>query len=272
MWKWYDAQIVDIQQQSPTTRLFKLAVQEPIDFKAGQFVTMDLPISDKRLKRWRSYSIANAPNAQNTEGVLDVGIGMLDVGTNPTSDIRHPKYTEGVAELEFSIVKSEESTGGSHYLFEEATIGTPIRFKGPDGAFTLRDSSADKDLVFICTGTGVAPFRSMIWDIYNKKLPHRNIHLIFGGRREHDILFRAEWDFLEKNLTGFRFDAALSREPDWTGAKGYVHSVYTEGYKNVRADVHFYICGWSKMIDDVVAKLMIDLGYDKSQVFYELYG
>ena len=265
MWKWYDAQIVDIQQQSPTTRLFKLNVAEPIDFKAGQFVTMDLPISDKRLKRWRSYSIANAPNVKITAK-------GFNLGELPTFDIQNPKYTEGSSELEFSIVKSEESTGGSHYLFEEAAIGTAIRFKGPDGAFTLRESSTDKDLVFICTGTGVAPFRSIIWDIYNQKLPHKNIHLIFGGRREHDILFREEFEFLQQNLTGFKFDAALSREPNWTGAKGYVHSVYTEGYKNVRSDVHFYICGWSKMIDDAVAKLIIDLGYDKSQVFYELYG
>jgi ferredoxin-NADP reductase len=253
MWKWYDAQIVDIQQQSPTTRLFKLNVAEPIDFKAGQFITMDLPISDKRLKRWRSYSIANAPQKR-------------------VESAENAVYTEGSSELEFSIVKSADSTGGSRYLFEEATIGTPIRFKGPDGAFTLRESSADKDLVFICTGTGVAPFRSIIWDIYNQKLPHNKIHLIFGGRREHDILFRDEFNFLQTNLDGFTFDAALSREPDWTGAKGYVHGVYRDAYKNVRPDVHFYICGWSKMIDDTVAKLIIDLGYDKSQVFYELYG
>ena len=263
MWKWYDAQIVDIQQQSPTTRLFTLRVNEPIDFKAGQFVTMDLPISDKRLKRWRSYSIANAPKAENA----------LEKGENTDlSSGTHEGTPNGFSELEFSIVKATESTGGSHYLFEEAAIGTAIRFKGPDGAFTLRDSSADKDLVFICTGTGVAPFRSMIWDIYKRQLPHRNIHLIFGGRQEHDILFREELKFLEKNLPNFRFDAALSREPNWTGTKGYVHSVYTEGYKNVRPDVHFYICGWSKMIDDAVAKLIVDLGYDKSQVFYELYG
>ena len=263
MWKWYDAQIVDIQQQSPTTRLFRLRVSEPIDFKAGQFVTMDLPISDKRLKRWRSYSIANAPEVDstlakpaNTEGVSET----------------HEEAVKGTSELEFSIVKATDSTGGSQYLFEEAAIGTAIRFKGPDGAFTLREASAGKDLVFICTGTGVAPFRSMIWDIYKQKLPHRNIHLIFGGRQEHDILFREEFEFLEKNLPNFRFDAAVSREPDWQGHKGYVHGIYTEGYQNVRPDVHFYICGWSKMIDDAVAKLIVDLGYDKSQVFYELYG
>ena len=252
MWKWYDSEIVDIKEQSPTTRLFKLKVHgdEPIDFKAGQFVTMDLPISEKRLKRWRSYSIANAPN---TDGTSRYG-------------------REGGNELEFSIVKSENSTGGSRFLFEEAHLGTPIRFKGPDGAFTLRHPIAEKDVVFICTGTGIAPFRSMIWDIYNQKLPHRNIHLIFGARYEHDILFRDEFVFFEKNLSGFKFDVALSREPNWAGHKGYVHDIYTEGYKNVRPDVDFYICGWSNMIDDAVAKLIVDLGFDKSQVHYELYG
>ena len=50
MWKWYDSEIVSIREQSKTTRLFKLKVHgdEPINFKAGQFVTMDLPISEKR--------------------------------------------------------------------------------------------------------------------------------------------------------------------------------------------------------------------------------
>ena len=78
--------------------------------------------------------------------------------------------------------------------------------------------------------------------------------------------------FFEKNLSGFKYDVALSREPEWTGYKGYVHGVYTEGYKNARPDVDFYICGWSNMIDDAVAKLIVDLGFDKSQVHYELYG
>lgn len=250
MWKWYDSEIVSIQQQSPTTRLFRLKVNgdEPFTFEAGQFVTMDLPISDKRLKRWRSYSIANAPNVENGEN------------------------TEWSLLLEFSIVKSENSAGGSKFLFDEATIGTPIKFKGPDGAFTLRTPIAEKDVVFICTGTGVAPFRSMIWDIFNRKIPHRNIHLIFGARYGRDILFGEEMAFFEKNLTGFRYDVALSREPNWAGTKGYVHAIYTEGYPNSRADVEFYICGWSNMIDEAVENLMIKLGYDRSQIHYELYG
>jgi ferredoxin-NADP reductase len=244
MWKWYDSHIIKIEDETLTTKRFWLKVQgdERIHFKAGQFVTMDLPISDKRTKRWRSYSIANAPN------------------------------TEGVTELEFCIVKSENSTGGSKYLFEEATIGTPIRFKGPDGGFTLKEPIFEKDIVLICTGTGVAPFRSMIWDIYNRKMPHAHIHLIFGTRYEKDILYRSEFEHLKELLPNFTYDITLSREKNWAGKKGYVHDVYTEGYKNKRSNVEFYICGWANMIDEAVAKLMVDLGYDRSQIHYELYG
>lgn len=251
MWKWYDSTITKIVNETPTTKRFwvEVAGDEPINFTPGQFVTMDLPISDKRLKRWRSYSIANAPHTEEY----------------------HSDSSEGL-ELEFCIVKAENSTGGSQYFFDEATIGTPIRFKGPDGTFTLKQPLDNRDIVMICTGTGVAPFRSMIWDIYNHKIPFRNIHLIFGTRYEKDILYRLEFEDLEKKMPGFKYDIVLSREPDWAGWKGYVHTVYTEGYGEKRPDVDFYICGWSKMIDDVVAKLLVDLGYDKSQVHYELYG
>ena len=244
MWKWYDSQIIDIQNETDSTKRIWVKIQgdEKVQFQAGQFVTMDLPISDKRLKRWRSYSIASAPN---TEGPTDV--------------------------LEFCVVKAEQSTGGSQYLCEEATIGTPIRFKGPDGTFLLKQP-LEKDLVLICTGTGVAPFRSMIWDIYNRQIPFKNIHLIFGCRYEKDILYRQEFEELAQKMPNFKYDVALSREKDWTGTKGYVHAVYTEGYRDKRDDVDFYICGWSNMIDDVVAKLMVDMGYDKSQIHYELYG
>ena len=63
-WKWYDSKVIKIEDQSPTTKRFwvKVPGNEVIDFKAGQFVTMDLPIAEKRLKRWRSYSIANGPS------------------------------------------------------------------------------------------------------------------------------------------------------------------------------------------------------------------
>ncbi len=239
-WKWYDSNIIKIENESSGTKRFWVEVAEvdQIEFKAGQFVTMDLPIHEKRLKRWRSYSIASAPGDGNI--------------------------------LEFCVVKLEGGAG-STYLFDEVELGTKIRFKGPDGGFVLPEK-VDNDLVMICTGTGVAPFRSMIWDLYKNKKPYKNIHLIFGTRYEEGILYKTEFEELVKAIPEFNYSIALSREQDWPGVKGYVHSIYMEDYKEVRPDLDFYICGWSNMIDEVVANLILKLGYDKSQVHYELYG
>jgi CDP-4-dehydro-6-deoxyglucose reductase len=244
-WKWYDSKVVHIADESPNTKRFWLEVPETLDFRAGQFVTMDLPISDKRLKRWRSYSIASAPN--------------------------------GNQQLELCIVKMDGGAG-TEYLFNDVKIGTEIKFKGPDGTFTLKEP-IEKDLVFICTGTGVAPFRSMIWDIHKNNKPHHKIHLIFGTRTAENILYRSEFEQLQLEMQDFKYSVALSREENlnpnafsFEVFKGYVHEAYLAEYELVRPDIDFYICGWSNMIDDAVANLLLKLKYDKSQIHYELYG
>lgn len=244
-WKWYNGTVIKTEAISTTTKRFWVEIpDESIDFRAGQFVTMDLPIHEKRLKRWRSYSIANAPDNSNI--------------------------------LEFCIVRFEGGAG-STYLFNEAKEGTTIRFKGPSGAFYL-PQTIEKDLVFICTGTGLAPFRSMIWDIYNSKIPHRNIHLIFGTRTTESILYQKEMEAFSKEKASFNYSVALSREEalpsnDSTDFyKGYVHQIYMKEYADARPDVDFYLCGWSNMIDEAVENLILKLGYDKSQIHYELYG
>lgn len=234
---WYDTPITRTEQIAPNVRRFWL--QNPgISFSAGQFITMDLPIGDKRLQRWRSYSIASAPS---------------DGG-----------------DLELCIVRSADGLGTS-YLFDSCEVGTSIRWKGPDGAFILPET-LDKDLVMICTGTGIAPFRSMLREMVHLQVPHRKVHLIFGCRTAEELLYRTEMEELAKNIPDFEYDIALSRQPDWTGYQGYVHQIYQEKYAIARPDVKFMICGWSKMIDDAVAHLIVDMGYERGQVVYELYG
>lgn len=238
-WKWYDSHITKIEQTGPITKRFwvKIETDEVFDFEPGQFVTMDLPIHEKRLKRWRSYSIANAPDGTNI--------------------------------LEFCIVQLTEGAA-TEYLFN-CQPGTAIRFKGPSGGFVL-PKDLDREIIMICTGTGVAPFRSMLQTIKRDALPHHKLHLIFGTREESGILYRGEFEELEKTLSNFTYSIALSREKDWNSWKGHVHQIYEEAYSEVNADRHFYLCGWSQMIDEAVEKIILGLGYDKSQVHYELYG
>jgi CDP-4-dehydro-6-deoxyglucose reductase len=137
------------------------------------------------------------------------------------------------------------------------------------GKFQLHEP-IETDLCFIATGTGIAPLRSMIFDIYKRKLSHKNIYLVFGNRYEKDILYRDEFEQLEKDLPGFHFIPVLSRETSgWNGKTGYVHAVYEELFADKRP-AQFYICGWAAMLKEARQRLEA-MGYDRSMIRFESY-
>src|ERR1700756_3595200 len=142
---WRTGKVIKIEQQTYNTRRFWIQVPELVsfDFKAGQFVTLDLPIHEKPNKRWRSYSIASWPDGTN---VFELCIILLDGGA------------------------------GTNYLFNEVKEGSELTLRGPVGVFTLDDHALQEELFLICTGTGIAPFRSMAHKIKLDNIPHKNIH------------------------------------------------------------------------------------------------
>ncbi len=243
MSKWKEAVITRIEQRTPTVRSFWVAVPEldRLDYRPGQFLTLDLPISERRRERWRSYSIAAAPDGSN--------------------------------EAELCVVHLPGGKG-STWLFEETGVGTELLTKEPGGVFTLPDRPLDFDVVMVCTGTGIAPFRAML----QERLPResRRFHLIFGCRRAEDILYREELAALALKHPNFTYTVTLSREEtDQASAfetlPGYVHQVYERDYPTPRPDLRFYLCGWSQMVDEARERLL-KLGHSAEQVILELYG
>jgi CDP-4-dehydro-6-deoxyglucose reductase len=238
---WVNATIIDIQDETPTTRRFWLQIAETDNFifEPGQFVTLDLPIHEQKNKRWRSYSIASAPNGTN---IIELIIVLLQGGA------------------------------GTHYLFNEVTIGSQLLLRGPQGKFTL-PPVLDKDIFLICTGTGIAPFRSMVHYINNKGLEHLNIHLVFGCRKLADLLYKDELTLLTHSMEGFYYHPVFSRENEVpaNAYKGYVHEVYKNILLQNKNPAYFYLCGWKNMIDDAKTNI-INLGYDKKDIHLELYG
>ncbi|SHE74560.1 ferredoxin--NADP reductase [Flavisolibacter ginsengisoli] len=240
---WRKGIITRIENETPNTRRFWIQIPEvaSFDFEPGQFVTIDLPIHEKPNKRWRSYSIASWPDGTN---VIELLIVLLEGGK------------------------------GTSYLFQEGKVGLELILRGPQGVFTL-PKPIDKDLYFICTGTGIAPFRSMIHYIQEHKIPHKDIYLIFGTRKRDDLLYMDEMKRLEMEIEGFHYIPTLSRD-QWEGCCGYVHAVYENLVNEKRTDhsvkeAGFYLCGWKNMVDE--AKLRIqNLGYDKKSIHLELYG
>ena len=237
--RWKEGRLIAKDSISDNTKHFTIQVDNSIfeNFYPGQFITMDLPIGEKRLDRWRSYSIAGVDKDNAT--------------------------------LDLSIVKLQEGKA-STYLNDQIQIGETISFKGPEGQFILPEN-LDQTIVMICTGTGVAPFRAMIRYIINNNLTPKKIHLIFGSRTKKDILYMDEFENYQKNFEWFKYSIALSRE-EWNGRKGYVHEIYKDQYQKPMKDTTFMLCGWSMMVDEAKDILINELGYEPKNVLYELYG
>jgi NAD(P)H-flavin reductase len=237
---WYDGVITQIQYLTESTRLIKVRVQgvDKFEYLPGQFITCDLPIGDKRTQRWRSYSIASAPN-----GYIDIELCIV-------------LYREGL---------------GTPYIFSLG-LGDTFKLKGPGGGFIL-PANLDQNIVMISTGTGVAPFRSMIKHVIENGIEYKQIHLIFGTRKETDILFLEEWKALAATDHRFKFDIALSRQSLPGFCNGYVHEIYKKAYANLNNDnTYFMLCGWSGMIDQACVHLIKDMNVSPSNIKFELYG
>lgn len=241
---WQKGIVTRIEDATYNTRRFWITLSETdrFDFLPGQFVTLDLPIHEKPNKRWRSYSIASWPDGTNTFELLIV---LLEGGA------------------------------GTTYLFNEVKEGSELTLRGPQGVFTL-PQQIDKDLYLVCTGTGIAPFRSMVHYIKLHNIPHQNIYLIFGTRARRDLLYLDEMRRLETEVENFHFIPTLSRE-QWDGCCGYVHAIY-ENLVHEKLNgstelppANFYLCGWKNMVDEAKQRI-INLGYDKKMIHLELYG
>jgi ferredoxin-NADP reductase len=157
----------------------------------------------------------------------------------------------------------------SNYLCN-LEAGATIAFQGPFGDFTLRPPL--RDTVFIATGTGVAPFRSMLHWLLAEKERHQDhqFWLLFGSRHPQDIYYRDEFVQLAARHPNFHFQPTLSRAPEnWQGLRGYVQQHLGE-VVGMRTDMHAYICGLDKMVQ-ANRDLLKTQGWDRKSIRYEKY-
>lgn len=148
--------------------------------------------------------------------------------------------------------------------------GEEVSLQGPFGDFILHPPL--RDTLFIATGTGIAPFRSMLHWLLAEKSRHQEKHLwlLFGNRREEDIYYHSEFLRLAELHSNFHYLPTLSRASDgWQGLRGYVQRHVPEIAQG-RSDMHAYICGLDKMVK-ANRELLKSLGWDRKAIRYEKY-
>ncbi len=142
------------------------------------------------------------------------------------------------------LIKKVEHGEFSDYWFNEANTNDLLRIEGPKGTFFLRDRN--KSLVFLATGTGIAPIISILDGLdsnpdFNQT---KNISLFWGNRVQQGFFWRP--NFKKINVD---FYPIISRKDDnWSGEVGYVQDVALRISDNVQ-EINVYACGASEMID-----------------------
>lgn len=226
-----DIQDIGIQD----TRHFRLSFPAGtlFDFDAGQFLNILIPTPEKVVKR--SYSIASPPQWA-AQGKLDLCWKRVPGGF------------------------------ATNYLWE-LKKGDKLEIQGPLGRFTPK-KPLPQTIVFVSTGTGIAPFRSMIHDLIAKKEPV-NLWNIFGNRFEEDVLYKEEFEELARQNTNLKNIFTVSRPKTWKGETEYVQHLLKK-HIAVSAGTHIFICGLSNMIKEVESTAL-EMGFSKEQIFFEKY-
>lgn len=214
------------------------ALEDPFEFEAGQYATLGLMGGEGKLIQ-RPMSISSSPDDRS--------------------------------EYEFFI---RLVLGGAFTpLLWERKLGDPINIKGAKGKFLLQDDG--KTCFFVASGTGLAPFMSMLDTMQLRNQP-RDVVLLHGVSYDYDLAWREELQELEAGTFPLRYAATISRPrecPNWGGLTGRAEAVLAgqlDKHALTPDNATLYLCGNPDMIG-AVDEIATERGFPPEQIRKELY-
>ncbi len=222
--------VEDIIQRTHNVKSLRFSRPSSFDYKAGQYLIILLPN--------RKGGVLKKP---------------LTISSSPTEDF---------------IEITKKITGGHEFseAIDSVEVGDEIQLNAPYGEFVL-DKTQTK-VAMLSGGIGITPFRSMCR--YATDLPlETDIVLFYGNKTSQNIVFKEEFDQMQKENQNFRIVNTLTRqEPNWKGHTGHID---VEMIKNELPDYSqrlFYLCGPPGMMN-VLQSLLVKLDVFKEKIMVE---
>lgn len=213
---------------------FELEFKDVFNFKAGQYISVK--VSDKG--DMRAYSIATTPRERKIGLLVDVSPGGM---------------------------------GSSFFL--NTKMGEIIEVLGPLGRFVVEKTSQSRfveGLLFVSTGSGIAPIKSMVEDLLENKKYKGEVKLFWGLRCEEDIFWKEEFKKIEERHRNFKLHMVLSKPGRrWVGRKGRVTDLLKE-MKSLHG-WYIYLCGGTEMVNNFRRGLS-EKDVKDEDVYFEKYG
>ncbi|MDD5483628.1 MAG: 2Fe-2S iron-sulfur cluster binding domain-containing protein [Kiritimatiellae bacterium] len=236
----YTAVVSELRDLTRDIREVRLALSRPasISFKSGQYIQMRIPpYAGNKKTVYRAYSIASPPSQNKS---LELVIRRIPRGI------------------------------GTTYVFEHLKKGNRVVFSGPHGDFFLR--ATGREIVMIAGGAGMAPMKSILADMREKKINRRSRYF-FGVRSPADVFYAGPMRELETALPDFKFIPSAANAPagkKWEGAVGLVtETLARELQENFAGEV--YLCGSPAMIEACL-KILRQKKIPAENIFYDKFS
>ena len=164
------------------------------------------------------------------------------------------------AELEILV---KRTIGASIALFE-MTEGDTVELAGVAGNGFDLNAQAGRDLVFVAMGTGVAPLRSALRCVINRRDRFGQLVVLYGARTPDEFCYRDEADDWER--AGVELRRVISRPDghDWSGRTGYVQSLLDHVLPDLQSPVAL-VCGSREMIAQTKDRLQ-QMGFSAEDI------
>ncbi len=221
------------------------------DFKAGQFTVLGLP--------------GTAPRHQFSDE--EDALKDPDKLIRRAYSIASSSVNKDYIEFYITMVRSGALTPRIFALNPGDKIFLSQKFSG---MFTLDMTEPDSNIVMLGTGTGLAPYMSML----RENLPcntHRKYIIVHGARHSWDLGYRSELNTIANVCSNFTYIPAITRPNlehiEWGGESGYIQELWERGIVQEKSgllptpdNTHFFLCGNPSMID-TMAEVLEGEGY-----------
>jgi len=242
-----NAVVVKKTEVAPGLIVFRVKPDEPLpDFEPGQFTTIGLPGSAKR------FEVSDPEDAPPPPEKL----------IRRAYSISSASDKKDYLEFYITLIRSGALTPRLFALNEGDRLFVAPKITG---VFTLEDAPHEHNLAMVATGTGLAPYMSMLRTIFTKQT-HRRYAVIHGARHSWDLGYRSELETLAEYFPNFAYLPIISRpekeHSGWSGAKGYVQDQWKSGaiekawgFKPSPQNTSIFLCGAPAMIEGMIELL-----------------
>jgi len=229
------SEVIEVKHLTYDVKEISLKLIDPplLEFAAGQYIAIEITETKDGHQRLnnRPYSIVSPPEERE---VIKLCANLVPGGP------------------------------GSTYL-HSLQVGEKVPFLYPLGFFTIKDRTMS--LLFVATGTGIVPIKSMILHLLRSG-SQRPMMLLWGLRKEEDLYYQSEFTALARKYPFFKYLLTLSQpSPEWEGLRGRVtHRIHheIETVENLEA----YLCGSLTMIKEI-RSILLEKGLPKKSIHFE---